>query len=365
MQEEGIEGCGEPAARRCFCHLSPEDRAVIMCMQRQRCGVREIARTLGRQASTISREMARNADQLFYDATVAGTRAVAHRRQRRRGRKLVPGTRLFDQVIELLTRRWSPRQIEGRLKTMFPDDPEMRASHETIYTAIYALPRGELRKELIACLRQGRSTRRPRSRGTDRRKNQLIDMASIHTRPPEVEDRLVPGHWEGDLIKGAMNRSSIGTLVERSSRLVLLVPLTDATAVTTANAFTTTFCRNVPWVMRKSMTYDQGREMARHKEITAVAGLPIYFADPHSPWQRGTNENTNGLLREYLPKGANLNTFSHEDLADIAYQLNNRPRKCLGFRTPQEVYDDFLVAESKRLAKTTPQGLTETVAIDH
>jgi transposase, IS30 family len=202
------------------------------------------------------------------------------------------------------------------------------------------MPRGELRRDLIDCLRFGHAKRRPRARGKDRR-GAIPDMTSLHVRPPEVADRLVPGHWEGDLIKGSFNRSSVGTLVERTSRLVLLARMEDATAEGALAGFTAALNRaHEP--MRKTMTYDQGKEMARHKDLTAATGVAVYFADPHSPWQRGSNENTNGLLRQYLPKGTDLSDHSQRDLDIIAHRLNTRPRKMHGFRTPLEIYAEHL-----------------------
>ncbi len=209
-------------------------------------------------------------------------------------------------------------------------------SHEAIYQAIYAVPRGELRRELLACLRQGKPQRGRRSKDGERR-GRICDMTSIHERPAEVEGRLVPGHWEGDLIKGAGNRSSVGTLVERTSRKVVLVKLADAKAETARDGFAAGLLA-VPAPLRLTLTYDQGKEMARHRELAALTGLRVYFADPHAPWQRGSNENTNGLLRQYLPKGTDLSVFSQAELDAIATRLNSRPRKTLGFATPDEVF---------------------------
>lgn len=223
---------------------------------------------------------------------------------------------------------------------MFPDDPERRFSHETIYTAIYAQPRGELHRQLIACLRHGRSTRLPRSRGTDGR-GQIPDMVSIHVRPPDVEDRVMPGHWEGDFIKGAGNRSSVGVLVERTSRLVLLAKMDDATAAAALAGFSAKL-NSIATPLRHSLTYDQGKELARHKDLTAATGVKVYFCDPHSPWQRGTCENTNGLLRQYLPKGTDLSTFSQDDLDAIADSLNSRPRATHAFNTSLAVFAHML-----------------------
>jgi IS30 family transposase len=234
---------------------------------------------------------------------------------------------------------------------MYPDDPEWRVSHETIYCAIYALPRGELRRELTALLRHAHKARLPRSRGQDHR-GQLPNMRSIHLRPIEVAARIVPGHWEGDLIKGAGNRSAVGTLVERTSRYLIMARLPDASAEAVLEAFTRRF-RHVPPAVRKTLTYDQGREMARHETLAKRLKIDVYFADPHSPWQRPTNENTNGLIREYLPKGLDLSPISQGYLNAIARQLNNRPRKCLGFETPAEVFAREIINLKRAVALQT------------
>jgi IS30 family transposase len=218
---------------------------------------------------------------------------------------------------------------------MHPEAPSERVSHETIYAYIYAQPRGELRKLLIGALRQAHKTRLPRSRGQDRR-GRLRDMVSIHDRPVEVQGRQVAGHWEGDLIKGARNASAVGTLVERKSRFVLLAKVERPDAESVLEGFTRRL-RTLPASLRKTLTYDQGKEMARHQELAERLHLRVYFADPHSPWQRPTNENTNGLLREYLPKGMDFSGLSQRYLTQVATALNTRPRKCLGFQTPEEV----------------------------
>ena len=239
-------------------------------------------------------------------------------------------------VLTLLDWRWSPQQIAGTLKRVFPNEPERHVSHETIYTAIYAQPRGELRRQLIACLRRGRSTRMPRTRGDDRR-GQIPEMVSIHVRPPEVNDRVMPGHWEGDFIKGAGNKSSVGVLVERTSRLVLLAKMDDATAASALAGFSAKL-NSIAEPLRLSLTYDQGKELTRHKELAAQTGVKVYFCDPHSPWQRGTCENTNGLLRQYMPKGTDLSLFSQDELDGIADSMNNRPRATHAWHTPLEVF---------------------------
>ena len=247
---------------------------------------------------------------------------------------------LFGVVQHFLARGWSPSQIAGTLKLMWPDEPQRTVSHESIYTCIYAMPKGELRKDLIACLRRAKSKRMPRSRGEDRR-GQMPDLLSIHVRPPEASDRAFPGHWEGDLIKGAGNRSAVGVLLERSSRLVMLIKLADATATSALEGFTAKL-RSIAEPMRKTLTYDQGKEMARHAELTANTGVMVYFCDPHSPWQRGSCENTNGLIRQYLPKGTDLSVYSQEQLDAIADLLNTRPRAIHGFYPPIAVYQAML-----------------------
>ena len=247
-------------------------------------------------------------------------------------------------VIHLLRLRWSPEQIALTLERLHPSGHEYRVSHETIYNCIYAMPVGELRKELIATLRHAHNKRLPRSKGKDRR-SQIPDMLSIHVRPPEIEERQFPGHWEGDLIKGEGNTSAVGTLVERTSRLVMLVKLPEfkpASATNVLQAFTDKLL-GIAQPMRLSMTYDQGREMSMHKKLSEQTGIAVYFCDPHSPWQRGSNENMNGLVRQYLPKGTDLSIYSQEQLDAIADEINNRPRKGLGVRSPLAVYRELLV----------------------
>ena len=328
--------------RNHYQQLQAEERAMIMLMRQQNSSVREIARVLSRAPSSISREVNRNliATPAGYDPVLAGARAKCMQKVVRQHRKLAPDTPLFGVIDYFLRQQWSPEQIGGTLRRMYPDDPTKRASHETIYTALYAMPRGELRRDLIACLRQGNDLRRPRSRGDDRR-GHLPDIQSIHLRSPEADDRLVPGHWEADLIKGAFNRSAVGTLVERSTRLLLLARMPDASAASALAGFSAALQRVTP-SLRKTFTYDQGREMSRHRQLAQQTGVQVYFCDPHSPWQRGTNENTNGLLRQYLPKGTDLSQLTQEDLDAIALQMNNRPRKVLGFRSPLKVYAEIM-----------------------
>jgi len=328
-----------------YSHLSYAERLAIMEGRRDGLSLRAIARRLRRDPATVSRELRRyrRPGEGRYDAARSGFDALRRRSlSRRGGRKLRTGTALFATVAGQLRQGWSPSQIAGRLRLMEPEDTRRHACHETIYVALYALPRGELRRDLLACLRQGRQKRRPRSRGSDRR-GFVTDAIKIAARPDDVAERLIPGHWEGDLIKGAFNRSAVGTLVERTSRLVMLARMEACDATTAQRAFEKLFDQ-IPDGLRKTLTYDRGAEMARHAALTRTTGVKVYFADPYSPWQRGSNENANGLIREYLPKGTDLSGYSQDDLDDIAYRLNTRPRKILGFRTPHEVYNEILKA---------------------
>lgn len=320
--------------------LTSQERAAIMLMKADNRSAREIATALRRAPSTITRELKRFAawpDQTAlpagslcgYDARAAGLRARRARFKCRRRSKLATDTVLFGVVQYFLAQAWLPSQIAGKLKLMWLDEPQRTVSHESIYTCIYAMPKGELRKDLIACLRRAKAKRMPRSRGEDRR-GQMPDLLSIHVRPPEASDRAFPGHWEGDLIKGAGNHSAVGVLVERSSRLVMLIKLADATAASALQDFTAKL-RSIAEPMHQTLTYDQGKEMARHAELTTNTGVMVYFCDPHTPWQRGSCENTNGLIRQFLPKGTDFSVHSQEQLDAIADLLNNRPRAIHGF----------------------------------
>ncbi len=326
----------------CYDHLSYVERLSIDEGRRAGLSLRAIARKLKRAPSTVSRDLARMGKHWpRYDAPNAFFGALYRRRNSRNGmRKLLPASPLFEHVASQLRAGWSPLQIAGRLRRMDEATRPGIVCHETIYTALYALPRGELRRELLSALRQGRQNRRPRSRGTNRR-GFVTDDIKIAERPEDVAGRLIPGHWEGDLIKGAANRSAVGTLVERTSRLVLLARMDALDADTTRCAFESAF-DNVPEPFRKTLTYDRGTEMARHAQLTRNTGIKVYFADPYSPWQRGSNENANGLIRQYLPKGTDLSPFSQDQLNEIAERLNNRPRKVLDFLTPNEVFQQLL-----------------------
>lgn len=333
-----------PSASSHYHQLQPEDRVTIASLRQQNHSVRAIARQLHRSPATISRELQRNARSCGYGSAHAQYLSLQRRRCGRPAIKLHSESILLALVIHLLRLRWSPEQIALTLARLYPPGHEYRVSHETIYNCIYAQPVGELRKELIAALRQAKNKRLPRSKGKDRR-GQISDMLSIHMRPPEIEARQFPGHWEGDLIKGAGNASAVGTLVERTSRLLMLVKLPEfqpASAVNVMQAFTDKLL-GIAQPMRQSMTYDQGKEMALHKQLTQNTGMAVYFCDPHSPWQRGSNENTNGLVRQYLPKGTDLSIYSQEQLDAIADEINNRPRKGLGVRSPLSVYRELLI----------------------
>ena len=336
-----------------YSHITQADRMSIQALLQAKLSGPEIARRLGFSRSTINRELNRGkvvpmALACNYQSGVAqglsqGRRAEGGAARRKLGSDLQ--SPLWRTVLSGLRCRWSPQQIAGKLPRM--NTAALKAnkplptslptvSHETIYGAIYAMPRGTLRTELIGLLRKSHKTRLPRTRGSAR-KGALTNMTSIHLRPPEVAARIVPGHWEGDLIKGAMNRSSVGTLVERTSRYIMLVKLDGGCAPDILEGFARRL-KSVPESLRKTMTYDQGSEMALHEKLSAKLHLDIYFCDPHSPWQRGSNENANGLIREYLPKGMDLSQVSHQELTAIEHSLNHRPRKILDFQSPHEVF---------------------------
>jgi IS30 family transposase len=386
-------------------YLSFAEREEIAVLRAQERGVREIARRLGRSPATISRELRRNAatrgGRLDYRASVAQWHADRQAR-RPKASKLAVNDRLRQYVQERLAgtvrtpqgrgvegpqarwigrrhgrrqdRRWaaswSPEQIANRLSVDFPEDETMRISHEAIYQALYVQSRGALRRELTACLRTGRALRVPRARTRGRGKKFVTEEVMISQRPAEAEDRAVPGHWEGDLIIG-LDSSAIGTLVERTTRFTMLLHLPrmdghgqgprikngpalaghGAEAVRDAIATTITA---LPEYLRRSLIWDQGAEMAQHAQLRIDAGIPVFFCDPHSPWQRGTNENTNGLLRQYFPKGTDLSRHSIDTLTAVAHTLNSRPRKTLGWRTPAEALNDHLLSLQQGSVATTP-----------
>jgi len=299
--------------------------------------IRRIASTLCRAPSTISREIKRNSGSEGYFSGEAHHKAQQRAKRPKEGKLVHPGP-LRDYVVDGLNHFLSPKQISSRIMMDHSDNPSMRVSAETIYQAIYVQARGGLRREVEKALRSGRACRAPHCpTGTRRRKARIQDMIMISERPAEADDRAVPGHWEGDLITGSGNRSAIGTLVERSTRYVMLVYLDgDHKAETVQHALVKAI-QTLPVVLRRSLTWDQGTEMANHLLITQATDMPIYFCDPHSPWQRGSNENTNGLLRQYFPKGTDLSQWSPEHLEYVANELNNRPRATLGYLTPNEV----------------------------
>lgn len=302
---------------------------------------RFIAGRLGRAPSTISREVAANGGREGYRPHRAHDRAHEGRR-RPKIRKLEAYPQLWARVEADLRRLWSPQQVSNRLRTEFGDDQTMWVSAETIYKGVYVQGRGALRKELAACLRSGRAARRPQGRMEKRGKIQ--NMVMISERPAEADDRAVPGHWEGDLIMGAYNRSAIGTLVERQTRFVMLLHLPNSHNADEVRKAMAEKIVTLPEALRRSITWDQGREMAQHLEFSVETDVQIYFCDPHSPWQRGSNENTNGLLRQYFPKGQDLSRHSQEDLDAAADSLNGRPRQTLNWMTPSEKLAEVLVA---------------------
>ena len=385
--------------------LSFAEREEIAILHARGCGVREIARRTARSPSTVSRELRRNAatrgGSLEYRATTAQWHAD-RRARRPKTAKLAADealrTYVQDRLAGTITRpdgeavpgpgvrwigrrhgrradrrwaaSWSPEQIANRLRFDFPDDESMRVSHEAIYQALYVQGRGALRRELTACLRTGRALRVPRARTRGRGKKFVTPEIMISERPAEAADRAVPGHWEGDLIVG-LNSSAIGTLVERTTRFTMLLhlppmeghgttprakngpPLAGHGAEAVRDAIASTIT-TLPSQLRRSLTWDQGAEMAGHAQLSIGTGLEIYFCDPHSPWQRGTNENTNGLLRQYFPKGTDLSRHGPDDLAAVAAALNGRPRKTLAWKTPAEALDEFLYSCQQGSVATTP-----------
>ena len=331
-------------------HLSSEERGVIFAEHNRGSSQRSIGGLLGRPASTICRELARGRQDDGSYCPQGGRLVYDVRRARcRRQRKLVAGSAIHRFVhAHLVHHRWSPEQIAHRLRLMEPNNSSARVSHETIYAAIYAQPRGGLKAAMIEALRQAKPTRglkRTTLAGTP----MVPESLRIIHRPEEIEARIVPGHWEGDLIKGAFNRSSVGTLVERKTRFVVLCKMDGNGAAAVLDSFTRQMKR-LPAALRKSMTYDRGSEMACHPELSRRLRIDIWFCDPHAPWQRGSNENTNGLLRQFMPKGTDLSDASQTWLNDVATLMNNRPRKTLGWRTPAEAMADEIEAFKSTVA---------------
>jgi len=333
---------------RCYTRLTFAEREEISRHLAAEASGRAIARQLGRSPSTISRELRRTGKRRLrtrrrrYRAAAAHGEATAAAQAPRRPRKLVVNARLQAAVHARLAQRWSPEQIARWLLTEYPDDATMRISHETIYTYLYVLPRGGLKRELLRCLRHRRKHRKSRRAAHDRR-GVIPDMLSIEERPVEVADRTVPGHWEGDLLMGRRHASALGTLVERTTRFTLLVPLRGQAPTHVRRAFAREM-RTLPRQLTKSLTYDRGREMLEHRLFTRDTTVQVYFAHPHSPWERGTNENTNGLIRQFFPKGTDFSKVSRRDIKHVQTLLNGRPRKVLNWRFPCEALRDHLVA---------------------
>lgn len=319
--------------------LSPGEREEISRGLQVGESCRGIAGRLRRSPSTVSREVVRSGGRMRYRAWQADKGAM-RRARRPKAFKLAGNARLRSAVERLLERRWSPQQITHRLVRDYPDDEEMRVSHETIYRSLYVQARGTLRHELARCLRSGRAQRRSRRRLHG--PGELSDMVLISERPAEASDRAVPGHWEGDLILGQGGRSAIGTLVERRSRLVMLVALPDGRTADLVRPALARRIRTLPVELRRTLTWDRGKELAQHVRFTIDTGMAVYFCDPRSPWQRATNENTNGLLRQYFPKGSDLSVHDQTHLNAVARELNGRPRRTLDWRTPAEAFAEVV-----------------------
>ncbi len=322
--------------------LSFSEREEIALARARGETIRVIARRLGRAPSTVSRELGRNADRGdAYRATTA--HALAYERASRpKPAKLATNLALRELVQDDLTRRYSPEQIAGRLRCQFPDQPEMWVSTETIYQSLYVQSRGALNRELTKYLRTGRALRKP-GRATGQRKNRIPDMVNIADRPAEADDRAVPGHWEGDLVIGKRNATAIGTLVERTTGFAMLVALPDGYKPEHVAPALTKKIQTLPDALRRSLTWDQGPEMRDWKQVRVDAGIDVFFCDPHAPWQRGSNENTNGLLRQYFPKGTDFSLVTEAQLDAVADELNDRPRKRLAFAKPIEEISELLL----------------------
>jgi transposase, IS30 family len=340
----GVKGNGPGAVSGRF--LRAWEREEISVGLAQELPYRQIAARLapGRSASTVSREVRRNSVRGRYRAHLA-QRDAEERARRPKPAKLAVNEELRGWVQHKLEKRWSPEQVSVLLKAEFPGRPEMRVSHETIYQSIYVQGRGALRRELATRLRTGRALRKPR-RAEGERRGRIPGMVMISERPAEAEDRAVPGHWEGDLIVGRGGRSAIGTLVERSTRFTMLLHLPDGHGADQVAAAMSREMAGLPAVLRRSLTWDQGTEMSAHARVTMATDMQVYFCDPHSPWQRGSNENTNGLLRQYFPKGTDLSVHGSQRLQAVAGELNERPRKTLGWATPAEALAEFLDSQA-------------------
>lgn len=332
--------------KNCYQHLNLLEREEISRGLVSRQSLRTIAKKLGRDVGSISREVnQRNNGRIHYRAFHAEKQATKRYKKHHslKTKRIDQYPKLKNYIFKKLKLRWSPEQIAQNLKTEYPDDKAMQVSHETIYTYLYLLPKGELRKELLSYLRQKRAWRRTK------RKNNIIganrgkipEMISIEERPKEVEDRIIPGHWEGDLIIGTKQQSALGSIVERTTRLLILVPLKARDALTVRRAFAREM-KSLPKQIKHSLTYDQGSEMTEHKLFSQDAQIKIYFAHPGCPWERGTNENTNGLIRGFFPKNTDFHQVSRKAIKQTQQLLNSRPRKVLGWRTPSEVFSQLL-----------------------
>jgi len=322
--------------------LSLEEREEISRRLAQKHSFQDIAKLLRRNVSTVSREVkSGGANKYIYRASIAHRRAIRNSRKRKTDkRKLDDILKLKRYLYRKLRLKWSPAQIAETLEIDYPLDMTMRLSPEAIYTYLYVLPRGALKKELLACLRQNRKHRRKQRRGVQAERK-IEDMLSIEERPKEAANRIIPGHWEGDLIAGKNNRSALGTLVERATRATILIPVKNKSANEVARAFAKEV-KKLPAQMKLSMTYDQGREMAEHKLFTDITGVKVYFAHPRSPWERGTNENTNGLIRQFFPKGTDFTKVSRAEVKKAQRLLNGRPRKTLNWQTPYAVFNQLI-----------------------
>jgi len=318
-------------------HLSLAEREELLRGLLAGESFREIASRLGRSPSTISREVDRNGRRGRYRASRAEDAAARHA-WRPKPYKLVESARLCAEVERRLAQRWSPQQFSARLVCDYPDEPEIRVSHETNYRSLFVQARGALRRELATCLRSGRTQRGSHKRTEYSGTGRLREMVMISQRPAEASDRAIPGHWEGDLLMGNSGRSAIGTLVERSSRYVILVHLPEGHTAEAVRAALTRQIHRLPTEPRRTLTWDQAREMAQHAKFAVATNMSVFFCDPHSPWQRGSNENTNGLLRQYFPKNFDLNSITRADLAAVARELNSRPRQALNWMKPCEVF---------------------------
>ena len=325
-----------------YLRLNEFEREEISRLLSQNYSFNAIAWRLDRNVSTISREVnAGSCNKYTYRAVKAGNRAKRNASKRKFGKyRLNDNQELWSYICKKLRKKWSPKQIAEELEKDYPLDMTMQISPEAIYTYIYILPRGALKKELTSCLRQNHKRPHKQSRGVKIERN-IEDMLSIEERPKEVADRIIPGHWEGDLIIGKNNRSALGTLVERTTRTTILIPIKSREAEVVAKAFAKEV-KKLPQQMKLSMTYDQGREMARHKLFTNITGVKVYFAHPRSPWERGTNENTNGLIRQFFPKGTDFKKISRYEVKKVQDLLNGRPRAALDFQKPYEVFNQLI-----------------------